>query len=98
MKTTRELTRRLVILGFGVWLWLLSAGCASLGQETVRVEVPVAVPCNPPAVEEPTYPIDSIAPTADAFEYVRALWATVEMYEAYVLQLRAATELCRNSP
>src|SRR5947209_4603254 len=40
MKTTRELTRRLVILGFGVWLGLLLAGCASLGQETVRVEVP----------------------------------------------------------
>jgi hypothetical protein len=76
----------------------LTAGCASLGQDTVRVEVPVAVPCNPPLVEEPTYPVDALATGASAYEYARAMWATIEMYEAYVLQLRAASELCRNAP
>ena len=73
---------------------LLLTGCASLGL-TTRIEVPVAVDCNPPAIDAPSRPIDSLAPQANEFEFSRALWATVEVLEGYTQHLEAAVAACR---
>ncbi len=74
--------------------FLLLTGCANLGL-TTRVEVPVSVACNPPHIDPPSWPIDSVAPQANEFEFVRALWATLETLEGYTQHLEAAVDACR---
>ncbi len=76
-----------------VWALILS-GCA--GVNTVVQKVPVPVPCEVPDIPQPPLPIDSVAPDADIFVVDRALWASLEVIEGYVGQLRAAAEGCRS--
>ena len=77
-----------------LWSLLLLSGCALLNGVT-RVEVPVSVACNPPHIDPPARPIDSVAPQANEFEFVRALWATLETLEGYTQHLEAAVDACR---
>lgn len=71
---------------------LALAGCAG---RVAQIEVPVAVPCRAPDIPKPAFAIDTITPDADVFEVARALWATIEQYEAYELQLQAAVDACK---
>jgi hypothetical protein len=72
---------------------LAIGGCAHM---TETVNVPVPVPCNPPKVEKPALPVDSLPQGSDIFSQVRALWATVETLEGYADQLTAALDACRD--
>ncbi|WP_440468919.1 hypothetical protein ACKI1H_27690 [Pseudomonas sp. YH-1] len=73
------------------------AGCA--GQvvpepRTVRVEVPVAVPCRPPAVEVSTWATVSLRKGDSLQNKVRALLAELEQRKGFELQLQAAVSVC----
>jgi hypothetical protein len=70
------------------------SGCATV-PSTVRVEVPVPIYCEAPSVAAPVLPIDGLDPMATAFQTTRALWASLELLEAYTAQLRVAVDACR---
>ncbi|OBY48671.1 hypothetical protein [Pseudomonas sp. AU12215] len=83
--------------------WLLVsvfalAGCASQVEpepRTVRVEVPVLVPCRAPTVEVPTWATASLQ-TGDSLQTkVRALLAELEQRKGYEVQLVAAAQACQ---
>lgn len=65
-------------------------GCAN--EKVVRVEVPIAVPCHTPAVEEPVYP--KAAENAGIFERVKVALAELELRKGYEARLRAAKSAC----
>lgn len=74
------------------------AGCAGQVEpepRTVRVEVPVAVPCRTPAVEVPTWATASLQKGDSLQTKVRALLAELEQRKGYELQLLAAGGACR---
>lgn len=77
-------------------LWLFAtlalAGCAG---RVAQIEVPVPVACKVPEIEKPALAIDTIAPDADIFTIVRALWATVEQMEAHEVEMQAAIDACK---
>jgi hypothetical protein len=83
------------------WLLVLVvalAGCA--GQvapepRTVRVEVPVAVPCRALAVEVPTWATASLQKDDSLQTKVRALLAELEQRKGYEVQLVAAVRSCQ---
>ena len=83
------------------WLLVLMvalAGCAGQVRpepRTVRVEVPVSVPCRAPAVEEPTWATASLQKGDSLQTKVRALLAELEQRKGYEVQLRAALEACQ---
>lgn len=85
------MTRRLLAAALALALAL--SGCA--GVSTVTQLVPVPVPCEIPDAPAPALPIDSVAPGQDVFAVSRALWATLEVLEGYVAQLKAAEVGCR---
>lgn len=82
-----------VLAGF-----LLLAGCAGQVEpevRTVRVEVPVQVPCRAPDVAEPTWAAASLS-KADSLEVkVRALLAERRQRIGYEKELAAAAGTCR---
>ena len=85
---------RLMILIFAVAL----AGCAGQVEpepRTVRVEVPVAVPCRAPAVQEPTWATASLQKGDRLQTKVRALLAERQQHLGYEAQLRAAVQACQ---
>lgn len=71
---------------------LVLAGCAT---RTITVQVPVPVPCQMPDLPKPALPIDTVLPDADIFVIDRALWATLELVEGYIVQLQTAMAGCR---
>lgn len=79
-------------------LVLALAGCASREcgpPKTVRVEVPVSVPCRvamPPAPELPT---DTLEPDAPIWDQMRALRAERLRLRAHVRMLEAAVQGCQ---
>lgn len=83
--------------------WLLVvmvalAGCAGQVEpepRTVRVEVPVAVPCRAPAVDVPAWATASLQKSDSLQTKVRALLAELEQRNGYEVQLRAALEACQ---
>ena len=83
------------------WLLVLVvalAGCAGQVEpepRTVRVEVPVAVPCRAPAVEMPTWATASLQKDDSLQTKVRALLAELEQRKGYEVQLVAAVRACR---
>lgn len=83
------------------WLLVLMialAGCAGQVEpepRTVRVEVPVAVPCRAPAVEVPTWATASLQKGDSLQTKVRALLAELEQRKGYEVQLRAAVQSCQ---
>lgn len=83
------------------WLLVLVialAGCAGQVEpepRTVRVEVPVAVPCRAPAVNVPAWATASLQ-KGDSLEVkVRALLAELEQRKGYEVQLFAAAQACQ---
>lgn len=89
--------------GFGCRSGLLAvmvalAGCTGRVEpepRTVRVEVPVAVPCRPPAVEAPAWATASLQKGDSLQTKVRALLAELEQRKGYEVQLVAAAQACR---
>jgi hypothetical protein len=92
-------------IGLPKWVWavvvpvavaimalVLLTGCATM---TKTVEVPVPVPCIVPDVPRPAFAIDTIEPDSDVFVVARAMWATIEQWEAYEIQLQAAIDACK---
>lgn len=80
-----------------VVLVVLLAGCASREPEvrTVRVEVPVQVPCKTKPVAIPPWAADGLR-KSDALEVkVRALLAERRQRMGYELQLVAAVSACQ---
>ena len=83
------------------WLLVLVvalAGCAGKVEpepRTVRVEVPVAVPCRAPAVEVPTWATALLQKGDSLQTKVRALLAERRQHLAYETRLRAALDACR---
>ncbi len=84
------------IAAFAVFILLLFPGCALLPTRTITVNVPVPVPCQMPDIPKPALPIDIVDPTDPNIFYVdRALWATLELLEGYIVQLQTAMAGCR---
>ena len=80
-----------------MWLVVLLAGCATQEPEvrTVRVEVPVLVPCKTQEVAVPPWAAASLK-KADPLEVkVRALLAERRQRIGYELELVAAVGACR---
>lgn len=69
---------------------LVLTGCAP-HYTPVRVEVPVAVPCRAPAVNEPTMP----PPGETLFDKVKSLLAEIELRKGYEAELRASVDACQ---
>nr|WP_222950861.1 hypothetical protein [Pseudomonas aeruginosa] len=75
------------------------AGCAGRQEaepRTVRVEVPVAVPCRVPAVEVPAWATAGLRKDDDLQTKVRALLAERRQRIGYEAQLLAANQACQN--
>ncbi|HHN0153762.1 TPA: hypothetical protein ACRMUJ_002932 [Pseudomonas aeruginosa] len=75
------------------------AGCAARQEaepRTVRVEVPVAVPCRVPAVEVPDWAAAGLKKSDDLQTKVRALLAERRQRIGYEAQLLAANQACQN--
>lgn len=73
-------------------LLLFMTGCAT---RTITVQVPVPVPCQMPDIPKPALPIDTVPQDSDIFVIDRALWASLELIEGYVVQLQTAMAGCR---
>ncbi|MFG8480026.1 hypothetical protein ACEOUU_12220 [Pseudomonas aeruginosa] len=74
------------------------AGCAGQFEpepRTVRVEVPVAVPCRVPAVEVPAWAAAGLKKSDDLQTKVRALLAERRQRIGYEAQLLAANRACQ---
>ncbi|HEP8213602.1 TPA: hypothetical protein VDT58_002738 [Pseudomonas aeruginosa] len=75
------------------------AGCAGQVEpepRTVRVEVPVAVPCRVPAVEVPVWATAGLRKGDDLQTKVRALLAERRQRAGYEAQLLAANQACQD--
>lgn len=75
------------------------AGCAGRQDaepRTVRVEVPVAVPCRVPAIEVPAWAAAGLRKGDDLQSKVRALLAERLQRIGYEAQLLAANRACQN--
>ncbi|MDH0287662.1 hypothetical protein N7414_00935 [Pseudomonas sp. GD04087] len=74
------------------------AGCAGQVEpepRTVRVEVPVTVPCRAPAVDVPAWATASLQKSDSLQTKVRALLAEMEQRKGYEVQLLAALQACK---
>ncbi|CDF86320.1 hypothetical protein PKB_5007 [Pseudomonas knackmussii B13] len=81
-----------------LWGLVALAGCAGQVEpepRTVRVEVPVAVPCRAPAVEEPSWATAMLKKGDSLQVKVRALLAERQQRLGYEAQLRAAVLACQ---
>lgn len=81
-----------------VGMLIALAGCAGQVEpepRTVRVEVPVAVPCRVPAVQEPTWATASLQKGDSLQTKVRALMAERQQRLGYEVLLQAAIDACR---
>lgn len=82
----------------GALLCLLLAGCGSQPQQeprTVRVDVPVLVPCRAPVVEKPAWATTTLKPSDDLQTKVRALLAERLQRIGYERKLEAAVQACQ---
>jgi len=74
------------------------AGCAGRQDaepRTVRVDVPVAVPCRSPAVQEPVWSTAMLKKGDSLQTKVRALLAERQQHLGYEALLRAAVGACQ---
>lgn len=85
-----------VVLSAGVG-GLLLAGCTTTAPEarTVRVEVPVAVPCRAPDIAVPPWAAAGLHKNDSLEVKVRALLAERRQRIGYEKQLEAAVAACR---
>jgi hypothetical protein len=87
---------KMLLVAAAVALVAISFFGCSLPARTITQQVPVPVPCEVPDIPRPPLPVDSVPESADIFVIDRALWASLEIIEGYVGQLRAAAEGCRS--
>ncbi|HGN3089157.1 TPA: hypothetical protein ACKR7X_006400 [Pseudomonas aeruginosa] len=90
---------RLTRLASTVGMLVALAGCAGRQEaepRTVRVEVPVAVPCRVPAVEVPVWATAGLRKGDDLQTKVRALLAERLQRIGYEAQLLAANQACQD--
>ncbi|HBN7911494.1 TPA: hypothetical protein L3732_005095 [Pseudomonas aeruginosa] len=90
---------RLTRLASTVGMLVALAGCAGRQEaepRTVRVEVPVAVPCRVPAVEVPAWAAAGLRKGDDLQTKVRALLAERLQRIGYEAQLLAANRACQD--
>lgn len=82
---------------FGGLALLALAGCAVQPPEvrTVRVEVPVLVPCRTKSVEVPAFATGILKKTDTLEVKVRALLAERLQHQAYEIKLLAAVTACQ---
>ncbi|MBG6450202.1 hypothetical protein I5K48_04505 [Pseudomonas aeruginosa] len=74
------------------------AGCAGRQEaepRTVRVEVPVAVPCRAPEIAEPVWATAGLMKSDDLQTKVRALLAERRQRIGYEEELKAAVAACK---
>ncbi|EPY8463229.1 TPA: hypothetical protein ACKSY7_001051 [Pseudomonas aeruginosa] len=74
------------------------AGCAGRVEpepRTVRVEVPVAVPCRAPKIAEPVWATAGLMKSDDLQTKVRALLAERRQRIGYEDELKAAVTACK---
>lgn len=92
-KTHSKIFQKLFLAG----LLLLLVGCAAREPEvrTVRVEVPVQVPCRAPVVPVPAWATDNLNKTDSLELKVRALLAERRQRIGYERQLEAAVSACQ---
>jgi len=76
-----------------IFVTVMLSGCAAATVQ--KVEVPVPVFCDPPAVRAPGDPLDTIKDTDDIFIMTRGLWAAIESRDGYIGSLNAALDACR---
>ncbi len=96
---SRKMEMRLTRLASTVGMLVALAGCAGQVEpepRTVRVEVPVAVPCRVPAVEVPAWATAGLKKSDDIQTKVRALLAERRQRIGYEAQLLAANRACQN--
>jgi PBP1b-binding outer membrane lipoprotein LpoB len=74
---------------------LILVGCAPQQPVTNTVETAVTVFCTPEPVQVPVFPSDNFTGAEDDHQVTKGLWASVELYEAYVIRLRASVDSCR---
>ncbi|MEL7941016.1 MULTISPECIES: hypothetical protein [Pseudomonas] len=77
---------------------LLLVACSSRPApepRSVRVEVPIAVPCRAPMVAEPVWATTGLAKADGLQAKVRALLAERQQHLGYEARLRAALQACR---
>lgn len=76
---------------------VLLAGCSAAREappQTIRVEVPVSVPCRPTWPEKPAWPTDGLALDAPLWDQMAALRAERKLMRGYVGGLEAALRGC----
>lgn len=96
---SRKMEMRLTRLASTVGMLVALAGCAGRQEaepRTVRVEVPVAVPCRAPAVEVPAWATAGLRKGDDLQTKVRALLAERLQRIGYEAQLLAANQACQD--
>lgn len=96
---SRKMEMRLTRLASTVGMLVALAGCAGRQEaepRTVRVEVPVAVPCRVPAVEVPVWATAGLRKGDDIQTKVRALLAERLQRIGYEAQLLAANQACQD--
>lgn len=81
----------LILLGIA----LAISACSGLPARTVEVKVPVPVPCKVTMPESPALPVDVLQGTEDAFVIGKALWSTIDLQAAHIVQLEAAVKSCQ---
>ncbi|MBS6036486.1 MULTISPECIES: hypothetical protein [Pseudomonas] len=82
----------------GLAVFLLLAGCASQVEpevRTVRVEVPVQVPCRAPDIAVPPWATASLRKSDTLEVKVRALLAERRQRVGYEKELLAAVDACQ---
>lgn len=82
---------------FGMLALLALAGCAGQAPEvrTVRVEVPVLVPCKTERVTAPTFAAEGLKKSDPLEVKVRALLAERKQRMGYEIELQAAVTACQ---
>ncbi len=96
---SRKMEMRLTRLASTVGMLVALAGCAGRQEaepRTVRVDVPVAVPCRVPAVEMPAWATAGLKKSDDIQTKVRALLAERLQRIGYEAQLLAANQACQD--
>lgn len=86
------MTRRAIMLAAVVCL----AACGTDPVvRTVQVEVPIKEPCHAAPVARPTFPHEALVTDSDIFEITKALWASINVYKGYAVELEASVKVCQ---
>lgn len=75
---------------------LLAASCGTTHPPaTVRVEIPIPVPCNVQKIDIPSFAVDALTYDSDIWDQMAALRAERLQRQAYEKILQAAIDACR---